>query len=231
MKLSFFSTATEYKKSYAQTGEDLLIGFAFEHLGITKCTYLDIGAHDAIHFSNTYLFYKRGSSGVCVEPNTILCEVFPLRRPRDKCLNIAVGARGVSSRQFFILNPDTLSTLSLEWAEWLVSIKAATIEKVITIPVRTINDILSDCEKVPELVSIDVEGDQNVEVVRSIDFTRFHPAVFCIETIKYHPAGRAEKLQEIPEIMHKHEYFTFADSYVNTIFVDRVCWNKRFGIS
>ena len=64
-----------YSKSYAQCAEDLIIRFAFDQMGIRKPVYLDIGAHDPIFLSNTYLFYKKGSRGVCVEPNPMLCKI------------------------------------------------------------------------------------------------------------------------------------------------------------
>lgn len=54
--------------SYSQFGEDLL---AQEILGYERCDifYIDIGAFHPISKSNTYIFYKRGSRGMCVEPN------------------------------------------------------------------------------------------------------------------------------------------------------------------
>jgi hypothetical protein len=36
----------KWKKSYSQCGDDLILDFAFDILGIAKPTYLDIGAHD-----------------------------------------------------------------------------------------------------------------------------------------------------------------------------------------
>ena len=65
------------KKSYAQNGEDLIIDFAFrEVFKINQPSYLDIGAHHPFCFSNTQLFYERGSQGINVEANPFLHKFF-----------------------------------------------------------------------------------------------------------------------------------------------------------
>ncbi len=51
--------------SYSQFGEDLIIA---KLLGKSKCvSYIDCGCHDPKKFSNTYYFYKRGGSGICID--------------------------------------------------------------------------------------------------------------------------------------------------------------------
>ena len=40
-----------YKKSYSQSGEDLVINFIFNAIGITHPSYLDIGAYDPYYKS------------------------------------------------------------------------------------------------------------------------------------------------------------------------------------
>lgn len=80
-------------------------------LKIRAPSCLDIGAFDAVRFSNTYLFYRRGLSGVCVEPNPERCARFQRRRPRDRCLNVGVGPRP-EPLKFHVIKPPTLSTFS-----------------------------------------------------------------------------------------------------------------------
>src|SRR5208337_2713547 len=61
----------EARKSYSIEAEDLLVETVF--LVVLKQygpgTYLDIGAAHPVQHSNTYFFYERGWSGLCVEPN------------------------------------------------------------------------------------------------------------------------------------------------------------------
>src|SRR2546430_2805880 len=61
------------QRSYSQCGEDLLVNFIFGAIRQSAVSYLDVGAHHPTFLSNTYLFYKAGGSGVCVEPDPRLC--------------------------------------------------------------------------------------------------------------------------------------------------------------
>ena len=53
--------------SYSQAGEDAVINFLFNDYGKKQIQYLDLGTNIPHRDNNTYLFYKKGSSGVCVE--------------------------------------------------------------------------------------------------------------------------------------------------------------------
>jgi len=50
---------------YSQNGEDFLLWSLFK--GRKSGFYIDIGAFDGIHLSNSYYFEKNGWDGVCVE--------------------------------------------------------------------------------------------------------------------------------------------------------------------
>src|SRR5258705_13393386 len=86
----------DMQNSYAQFGEDLIIGHLFYNLGITKPTYLDIGANEARFISNTYLFYQRGSHGVLVEPNPYLYKKLKAARRRDIVINAGIGLNEIT---------------------------------------------------------------------------------------------------------------------------------------
>ena len=86
------------RSSYSIEAEDLLIANAWANL-IRKPlpkggVYLDVGAAHPINHSNTYYFYERGWSGICVEANPELCELYKETRPRDKVYNIGVAPTG-----------------------------------------------------------------------------------------------------------------------------------------
>ena len=53
--------------------------------------YIDIGAGSPIEASNSYLFYKRGWRGICVDPIAINEKLHKVFRPRDKFLRSLVG--------------------------------------------------------------------------------------------------------------------------------------------
>ncbi len=195
-------------------------------LGITKVSYLDVGAHHPTYLSNTYLFYTEGGSGVCVEPDPSLCGEFARKRPRDVTLNCGVGpTTGVAD--FFVLSTTSLNTFSREEAERYQSYGTHRILQTIPVEVKTINDIIGDNFATrPNLVSLDVEG-LDYAVLSQFDFTKYRPEVFCVETLSYTEDKTERKLEEIIDLMHARGYQTYADTYINTIFVDARAWKER----
>ena len=77
----------------------------------------------------------------------------------------------------------------------------------------------------PNFISIDVEG-LDLEIVKSLDFERFRPEVFCIETISFSIDNTEKKLGEIPAFLHSKGYITYADTHINTIFCDAALFRK-----
>ena len=214
--------------SYAQCGEDLIVNHLFKILGISHPSYLDIGAHHPTYLSNTYFFYKRGSRGVCVEPDPDLFRNIKRKRIGDTCLNVGVGPESESRKkmEFFIMSCTTLNTFSQEEAERYQSYGKQKIEKVISVPLISVNSILDDYfGATPNFVSLDVEG-LDLQIAESVDFNRFRPEVFCIETLSYTENRTEIKLNDIIELMKSREYVIYADTYINTIFVENGVWRR-----
>lgn len=213
-----------YQKSYAQSGEDLILVYLFRWLGITKPTYLDIGAHHPTWLSNTYLLYKAGGTGVCVEPDPDCCVVIRKHRKRDICLNIGVGAGRAKSLKLYVMTARTLNTFSQEEAERCQNTKNygdQRIERVVDVPVRSINELIREhfLDGV-NLVSLDVEG-LDFDILREFDFAACQPEVFCVETLRFQADGSLKKNDDLVRFMQKQGYAVYADTYMNTIFVSQ----------
>jgi len=220
-------SSKEPRLSFAQSGEDLIVDFVFNALGLSKPSYLDIGTYHPTYLNNTYLFYQKGCKGVCIEPNPALFDKIQKMRERDICLNVGVGTGLEHEADFFVMSSDTLSTFSKETAQRYQSYGNQRIERVIRIPLVPVNDIINEHFKdCPDFVSLDVEG-MELEVLKTFDFASFHPAVFCIETLTYSEDKTERKIEEISALMHTKGYFTYADTYINTIFVDKQAWLSR----
>lgn len=97
-------TGSNFKISFSQTGEDLIIHFIINALKIDKITYLDIGANHPFNLSNTYLFYLLGMKGVCIEPDPKLSKYISEKRKRDKCINIGIGINGLKKSTFYLMD-------------------------------------------------------------------------------------------------------------------------------
>ncbi len=212
--------------AYSQCGEDLILQHLFMVLGIDRVSYLDIGAHHPTYLSNTYLFYQAGGRGVCIEPDPELFKEFPGKRPRDTHLNCGVGIQS-GEADFFVMSSSTLNTFSKAEAERYQSYGQQRIMKTIRIKLETVNEIIQrHFDKTPNLVSLDVEG-MDYMILQSFDFKRYRPEAFCAETLSYTEDKSERKLTEIIELMHANGYSTYADTYINTIFVDTATWNNR----
>jgi FkbM family methyltransferase len=214
------------KESFSQSGEDLIVKFIFETLKIDFPTYLDIGAHHPCYLSNTYSFYKNGCTGVCIEPDPYLFKEFK-RRKRDVCLNVGIAEIPVECAKFYIMSVPTLNTFSREEALRYESYKNVKIIDTINISLQNINNIIENhFTACPNFISIDVEG-YDLEILKSIDFNKWRPEVFIIETLTYTEDKSEIKLFEIIEFMKSKNYMVYADTYINTIFVEFNTWNKR----
>lgn len=227
---SFFPYA---RRSYSQSGEDIIISDLFHRLGILNPTYLDIGANHPIALNNTYRLYTRGSRGVCIEPNPVMYQKLTQKRPKDIVLNAGVAFDEKRSADFYIF-PEKLhglNTFSKAEAEFWEKTGNDEIgrhkpEQVITMNLIDINEII---EKYffpkPNLVSIDVEG-LDLEIAKTINFTKYKPEIFCLETLGFIEGNKEIKKTDIVEYLTGQGYFVYADTYINTIFCLKEPYNN-----
>jgi len=214
------------KKSYSQCGEDIIVDFILRHFGNNIPTYLDIGAHHPMHISNTYLFYSRGGHGVCIEPDPELFKEFRRWRGRDICLNVGLGPSDQASAEFFVMRTKSLNTFSKTEAERYAGYGKQKIEDVFDVPLLSVNKIIADYfPLVPDFVSLDVEG-MDLEILSAFDFSRYRPIVFCVETLTYTEDHTEMKCWDTIAFMKEQGYFPYADTYINTIFVDHEMWKN-----
>lgn len=206
--------------SFSQYGEDVNAMEYLRTFGRKRIRYLDIGANDPFVHSNTYLFYREGSSGVVVDANPAICARFRRKRPRDLVINAGICAQGGGAMALHIMDLDGLSSLSPAWAQRLESSGLARQIGSVEISLVGINDLLqSHCaEWVPELASIDIEGMDHV-VLEAWDFDRWRPALLVVETGQLQK-GRYEKDSALLQLMQSRGYMPLFETYSNTIFRD-----------
>lgn len=216
------------RPSFSQVGEDIIINYLFNSLKIEKPTYLEIGTNLPIRGNNTYFFYNKGCRGVCIEPDTELYKLIRKKRPEDTVLNIGIGLTGDTSAILHIF-PDGYTgwnTFSKEEALIREKESGINVAKTVEMPLRSVNDIIESYFKPwPNFVSIDVEG-LDLAILQSLDFNRFKPEVFCVETISFSVTNKEEKLQDIIDFMTSKGYFAYADTHVNTIFCRTDVFNR-----
>jgi FkbM family methyltransferase len=206
-------------ESFSQCGEDLVVAFMAYYLGITKVTYLDVGANDPVQMNNTYYFYKKGHRGVLVEPNRSLCQALRQKRPGDTVLEAGIGVTAAREADYYVMTYDGLNTFSKEEAEHQAATSQGkvAIREVVKMPLLNINDVMDEhFHGAPAFLSIDTEG-LDLAILKSIDYGRFRPGINCAETLI---SNSRKSRPEIPEFMATKGYVVRGSSFVNTIFVD-----------
>lgn len=213
-----------YRKSWSQCGEDLILRYLFDLLGVARPRYLDIGAHHPWYLNNTWLFYRQGAHGVNIEPDPALHARLRRTRKRDVNLNIGIGP-SAGEMNFYVMSNRTLNTFSDVEARNYVERHGARIIETRRIRVETFARVVeAGFDRTPDLVSLDVEG-LDLDVLRSIDFSRHRPAVFCVETLSYAASDdRGVKNDEIHAVMLANDYQLYADTYINSIYVSKPVW-------
>jgi FkbM family methyltransferase len=205
--------------SFAQQGEDLILQNISRYLEIRKPTYIDIGAFDPIVSNNTFALYLSGSRGVLVEPNPTYYEHLKEIRDEDVTLNIGIGITDQKEAPYYVIREySQLNTFSEEQVERYKKMYGPdAVEKVVPMPLVSINSILEEyLPSGPNLFSIDVEG-LDLAILNTLDFDRFRPEVFCIETLVM---GSKRVNVELVDFMLERGYSTRGGTFVNTIFVD-----------
>jgi FkbM family methyltransferase len=221
--------AHKARLSFSQSGEDLIAAFILQVLSIERPTYLDLGAYDPFHLSNTAYFYLSGSSGINVEPNPEQYERFLDLRPKDVNLNVGVADRR-GEKQYYLLDTPTLNTFSREEAERYEREAGHHIVGQIAIPIITLQDILDNyCEGVfPDFLSVDIEGFDEL-VVAYVGQHENAPKVICIETMSYSRGGQGHKNELLIQALRARGYLLYADTYINSIFVQENLWREFKG--
>ena len=208
--------------SFAQAGEDRILEFLFSTMGIRNITYLDIGANDPVFCNNTYLFYTRKGRGILIEPDPVFHSVLKRSRPRDLVIQAAVSDKENSEADFYIFDEPSVNTLSKAEADLRQQSGSYKLKMIKRIPLLTIEHIITNYmnNELPLLISLDIEGVDHV-VLQAFDFVKYPVPVWIVETCAYSENHIKPKINTIIDLMLSKDYFIYADTYANTIFVNK----------
>lgn len=178
------------KMSYSQDGEEMVLEAFFEIEKLYHGFYVDIGAHHPYRFSNTAYFYKKGWSGINIEPEPSALKKFKLFRKRDINLNIGISSAN-SILLYHVFNEPALNSFDAEFSEFRQETTQDRILNKIEIQTYTLSEVLDKnmpFGKKIDFLSIDVEG-FDFQVLRSNDWSKYIPTFilieqdFCLQTI------------------------------------------------
>jgi len=162
----------------SQHGEDVLLWELFG--GKRDGFYVDVGAYDGVGFSNTYFFEAMGWSGVLVEATPDLFDRCRTARPHSEVVQAAAGSRNGTIEFTIVEGKKGAGTLSSTTPDHARIAREGGTTRTVTVPLRTLDDILGDRDQTIDFVSIDVEGAE-LDVLHGFDLDRYRPQVLIIE--------------------------------------------------
>lgn len=199
-------------ESYSQEGENLILKRIFENK--KTVFFVDIGSHHPKRFSNTYIFYKAGWSGINIDAMPCSMKLFKKHRKHD--INIeAVIADTQTEVSYFSFKESALNTINYKLGQERKQNNE--LLKVYKMQTKTLAQILD--EYIPprtqiDFMTIDVE-DADFEVLKSNNWEKYSPEFVLVEI-------RNSKLKDIFEnkiyLFLKDSGYSFFAKTVNTIF-------------
>lgn len=196
--------------SYSHPGEDLFLAKQFprDYIGF----YIDVGSNDPKRKNNTYYFYKKGWSGITIEPDSLCFSKNLIYRPNDINLNIGVSDSS-GNLDFYSFFPSLLNTFSKEDADVYVS-QGYKLEKILKIKVKKLYEVIK--ENVPQnlkidILSIDTEG-YDLKVLKGTNLQKIKPSFICVELLKDSISG------EIDIFLRENKYKLIYNNSSNSIY-------------
>lgn len=225
-----------YSKAYSQEGEDLLLFRLFD--GQNHGFYVDVGAHHPRRFSNTNYFYKRGWSGINIEPNPDAFRLFKLCRRKD--INLMIGvSENEGSLEYYMFNEPAINTFDAGIAKARLKNTSYKLIRKTKIKVMRLDNILKKhlpANRVIDFLNIDVEG-YDFSVLKSNDWNMFRPRYVLVENLLKHIDGDEKHSNavadgqyadissaidsDINKFMSDHGYSLFAKTCNTIVFYDK----------
>ena len=165
------------KDSYSFEGQDKILESLLRDT--KQGFYIDVGCNHPINNNNTFSFYKKKWSGICIDMHYKFKILYLKNRKRDKfiCACLSNNKKTLTANYF---EDDTNTTVISSWSKrYEKRIKKINMKKVQS---TTLNEILS-INNIPnkfELLKIDAEG-SDFNILKGINLKKYIPKVIQIE--------------------------------------------------
>ena len=210
------------RQSYSQEGEDIIISRIFA--GKNNGFYIDIGAHHPQRFSNTYLLYKKGWSGINIDATPNSMDAFRSLRSRD--INLEMGVGNISKlKSMYLFNDTALNTFDITNVRRNIQVgyKLVNKKRIKLYKLEYILDKYAGTKQI-DLLNIDVEG-LDYEVLRSNNWDKYQPKVILLETFAYRLEDTINS--KLYKLLNKHNYALVAKT-LNTSIFEKQTSTKEF---
>ena len=217
-KAKYSFASRQGRRTWSQEGEDIIVSRMTDK---KNGFYVDIGAHHPFRLSNTFLLYRRGWSGINVDPLPDAIHLFSRSRPKDINLNLGVSEHG-GSLDYFMFNEPSHNTFDPKVAGEVQSTSKDTrllkVIKVDTLPLQKILEQYMPAGKHIDLLNVDVEG-MDFQVLASNDWGRYRPEIVIAE-IRNSLVNDVIQ-SEVVSFMNSQGYKLFSKLYHSVIFKDQ----------
>ena len=199
---------------YSQNGEDLILNRFLDNK--KEGFFVDVGAHHPIRFSNTYLFYKKGWTGINIDAMPGSMTKFNKIRPKDINIESGVGLKN-DKLNFYQFNESALNTYSKK--EALSKNKDGyKIIKTNLVQVESLENLLD--KYMPsntkiDFLNIDVEG-KDEEVLISNNWEKYTPNYILVEILREKYIGDTNST--IKEFLKSKDYIPINKIFDTYIF-------------
>jgi FkbM family methyltransferase len=198
---------------FSQEGEDMILSRIFEHKD--EGFYVDVGAHHPKRFSNTYLFYKKGWTGINIDAMPGSMKEFRKMRPKDINIEVAI-AKEKGEKTFYVFNEPAFNSFDEALARSR-EIGPNYIADQRRLTTKTLKEVLLEhslAARPIDFLTIDVEG-LDLEVLQSNDWQLFRPHYVLVEC--FGMTMDEILVCEVYKLLTSVEYVFYAKT-VNTVF-------------
>lgn len=169
-----------FYSSHSQFGEDMVLRSIFGNK--MDGTYIDLGAHHPVYYSNTYHFYRKGWRGINIDAIPGSMKLFNQFRPNDKNIEACIDREDNKEITFYEFTQSAFNTIDAQMAEEAIKKGNKVINKHL-LKTKSLQTIIQeagiDANNV-DLFTIDIEGLDQI-VLRENDWNKFKPRVIAFE--------------------------------------------------
>ena len=194
-----------YYSSHSQFGEDMVLrSILNQNVG----TYIDIGAHHPVYYSNTYHFYLKGWRGLNIDAIPGSMKIFNQIRSKDKNIEACLSDKDNQDMVFYEFSQPAYNTIDQSMAEEALK-KGQDIKQKHTLKTKTLTTILKEqgfANKEIDFLNIDIEGVDEI-ILKSNDWNIFKPKVIAFEDHNFdlHDLSKSSTLLYLEEQGYKFE--------------------------
>lgn len=199
--------------SYAQRLEDYHLDLAFgaQATGV----YVDIGAGHPVADNVSYWFYLKGWSGLVVEPQRAMLDLYGHLRPRDIAVGCLVGDHDGEADFHIVERLHGFSTTIADHARMAAQFGARF--ETVRMPMRMLSSLLAEHDiRSIDFLKVDVEGAE-AAVLAGMDWETYRPRIVLVEAMA--PGSLAAAWRDWEPLLLNNGYRFVLDDDLNRFYI------------